>query len=298
VITCAGNKTNECGAPLSFDTPTASNSCGTATITILSTVTNLGCGNTFVATRTWVATDPCGKTNVCSQTIARVDRTAPTISCSGNKTNECGSQISFDVPTASDGCGTNTIQILSTVTNLTCGDTFVATRTWVVTDACGNTNTCSQTIATVDTTVPTIVCGGNKTNECGGLLSFDTPTASNRCGTATITILGTVTNLVCGNSFVATRTWVATDPCGKTNTCSQTIASVSTQGPVIVCAGNRTNECGVGVLSFDVPTASNSCGTATITVLGTITNLGCGNTFVATRTWEATDPCGKSNVCS
>src|SRR4029078_11379881 len=135
-------------------------------------------------------TDPCGKTNTCSQTIATIRTLAPSISCSGNKTNECGTaNLAFDIPTSTDACGTNTIRILSTVTNLTCGNTFVATRTWVVTDACGNTNTCSQTIATVDTTAPTITCAANKTNECGAALSFDTPTASNTCGTASISIL-------------------------------------------------------------------------------------------------------------
>src|SRR3569832_1770573 len=103
-----------------FDTPTASNACGTATISILGTVTNLGCGNTFVATRTWLATDPCGKTNMCSQTIATIRTLAPSISCAANKTNECGSAtLSFDTPTSTEVCGTNTIRILSTVTNVT-----------------------------------------------------------------------------------------------------------------------------------------------------------------------------------
>src|SRR3989441_8905706 len=92
----------------------------------------------------------------------------------------------------------------------------VATRTWVATDACGNTNTCSQTIATVDTTKPTFTfCPASQTNECGVALDFGTPTASDTCGTNTISVLSTVTNLTCGNTFVATRTWVATDACGN-----------------------------------------------------------------------------------
>src|SRR2546425_3111672 len=42
----------------------------------------------------------------------------------------------------------------------------VATRTWVATDACGNTNTCSQTIATVDTTKPTFTfCPASQRSE-------------------------------------------------------------------------------------------------------------------------------------
>src|SRR5207245_2863551 len=83
-----------------------------------------------------------------------------------------------------------------THTNLTGGNTFVATRTWTATDACGNAKSCSQTIALVDTTKPSITCTGNKTNECGvGSLTFDEPTASDTCGSVTVSILGTVTNL-------------------------------------------------------------------------------------------------------
>jgi len=45
--------------------------CGNATITIVSTVTNFTghCGNTFDATRTWRATDGCGNFAECSQTV-------------------------------------------------------------------------------------------------------------------------------------------------------------------------------------------------------------------------------------
>src|SRR5258705_9251242 len=151
----------------------------------------------------------------------------PTPSCSPIPYTELfRASLTFDTPTSSDTCGTNVIAIVSTVTSLGCGNTFVATRTWSATDQCGNSNTCSQTIATVDTTIPSISCSANKTNECGvGSLTFDTPTSSDTSGTNVISIVGTVTNLGCGNTFVATRTWSATDQCGNSNTCSQTIAT-------------------------------------------------------------------------
>src|SRR5206468_12946899 len=106
---------------------------GNATITILSTVTNVvgHCGSTFDATRTWQAIDACGNSSSCSQKVTVVDTTAPVITCSStNKTVEQGSAWTFDAPTATDNGGTNvTITILSTVTNVTgrCGSTFDAT---------------------------------------------------------------------------------------------------------------------------------------------------------------------------
>ena len=168
---------------------------------ILSTTTNLGCGNTLTATRTWKVTDACGNNAQCSQTVTVNDTTAPTLTCVANKTVECGSAWTFDAPSATDIGGTNSIVILSTVTNASCGNTFAATRTWKATDACGNASQCSQTVTVVDTTAPVIVCSANKTVEAGAAWSFDQPTASDGCGTNTIAILSTTTNLGCGNTL-------------------------------------------------------------------------------------------------
>src|SRR5207247_3816549 len=176
------NKTVECTTAWSFDAPIASDTCGSATITILNTVTNTTghCGNTFDTTRSWRATDACGNTADCSQTVTVEDHTPPLISCVSNKTVECTSTWSFDAPTASDTCGNVTLTILSTVTNLTghCGNTFDATRTWRATDACGNTADCSQKVTVEDHTPPTITCVPNKIVECTSAWSFDAPTAT------------------------------------------------------------------------------------------------------------------------
>src|SRR5204863_9223280 len=85
------------------------------------------------------------------------DTTAPTLDCSNstNKTVQLGTAWTFDPPTATDNSGTNTISIVSTITNIAghCGPTFDATRTWVATDACGNVSApCNQTVTVIDTT--------------------------------------------------------------------------------------------------------------------------------------------------
>src|SRR5206468_4070442 len=192
-------KTVECTSGWSFDPPTASDSCGTVTVTIVGTVTNLTghCGNSFDATRTWRATDACGNTAECSQTLTVEDHTPPTITCAPNKTVECASNWTFDAPTATDACGNVTITIVGTVTNLAghCGNTFEATRTWRATDACGNTAECSQTVTVEDHTPPTLTCVPNKIVECGTAWTFSTPTATDTCGNVTIGILSTVTNV-------------------------------------------------------------------------------------------------------
>jgi len=74
------------------------------------------------------------------------DTTPPTLSCQPSRTVSATDPWTFDAPTASDTCGAVTVQVLNTVTNGPNAGTLIVTRTWLATDACGNTNTCSQTI--------------------------------------------------------------------------------------------------------------------------------------------------------
>ncbi len=72
-------------------------------------------------------------------------------------------------------------------------------------------------------------------------------------------------------------------------------------GVSLVCPANKTVECG-STWDFDLPSATSICGASNITIqiLTTVTNtLGsCGNTFTATRTWQANDTCGSFANCS
>ncbi len=155
-LICAPEKTVQCGTIWRFDPPVVTDGCSGTNVTLIvvSTVTNGTCPQ--VITRTWQAVDPCGNksTNTCSQTVTVVDTTPPTITCAPEKTVQCGTAWRFDAPVASDSCsGTNvTITIVSTVTNGLCPQ--VITRTWRVTDACGNSATCTQTVTVIDTTPP------------------------------------------------------------------------------------------------------------------------------------------------
>src|SRR5205823_4708008 len=82
--------------------------------------------------------------------------------------------------------------------------------------------------------------------------------------------------------------------------CSQTVNIVDTTPPVINCSNtNKVVELGIA-WSFDPPTASDIGGSPTITIVSTSTNTAghCGNTFDATRTWQATDGCGNFSRCS
>jgi hypothetical protein len=91
-----------------------------------------------------------------------------------NKTVPCGQPWTFDEPAGLDDCsGTNVaVTILSTVTNnLSCP--LTVTRTWALTDLCGNVATVSQTVTNIDTAPPIPQCaGGNNLVPNGQFESF------------------------------------------------------------------------------------------------------------------------------
>ncbi|MBK8547374.1 MAG: T9SS type A sorting domain-containing protein [Saprospiraceae bacterium] len=96
-----------------------------------------------------------------------------------------------------------------------------------VKDASNNVNTCMVFVEVNDKINPKIVCTASKTIECNVPLEFDAPTATDNCGTPTITILsttGTISN--CGTGS-RTRTWEARDAGQRTDVCSQTITVVN-----------------------------------------------------------------------
>jgi subtilisin-like proprotein convertase family protein len=298
-VVCPAHKAVECGTPWTFDPPTgATDACGPVTVVISSTTTNAAghCGGTFTATRVWTITDECLNSVTCTQVVTVVDTTAPTLSCAPNKSVSSGTPWEFEPPAYSDLCGPVVLSVLSTVTNVSCGNNFIATRTWLATDDCGNTNLCSQSVEVFDTTTDPVICAPSKTVECGTSWNFDSPAYSG----ASVVIVGTTTNLLCGNTFSATRTWRATDACGNTSECSQTVTMIDTTAPVFTFVpGAEVVQCPATPL-FGTPIAGDSCGHVSISVLGQdqVSEGACPGAYTITRTWKASDACGNEAVAS
>ena len=124
-----------------------------------------------------------------------------------NKTVPCGSNWTFDTPSATSCCtnqfvnpdGTTTnvlITPLGAVTNGSCPDPFAVTQTWSIVDACGNSNTWSQTVFIVGccTNCLQIQCPTDKTVPCESSWTFDVPTATSCCTNYIQNPDGTVTS--------------------------------------------------------------------------------------------------------
>jgi hypothetical protein len=103
------------------------------------------------------------------------------------------------------------------------------TRTWTAVDGCGNTATASQTLTwKADNTAPAFVNPpANVDLDCNVEIPEPaTPTATDACGTPTVTMTGSTDNPAeCSTGFnrIVTRTWTAVDACGNTATHTQTI---------------------------------------------------------------------------
>lgn len=99
----------------------------------------------------------------------------PIVTCSPGTTVAFGTPWDFSPPVFTD---TNLIlQVLSTTTNLICGNSFAATRQWVVSDTNGVQVSCSQTVQVTDTIPPVITCPSDRTVSFGSAWAFGTPQA-------------------------------------------------------------------------------------------------------------------------
>lgn len=129
-------------------------------------VTGAGsCVGETKVTRTWTLTDECGNTTVKVQTITVTDNTPPTFTAPANitiyKDNNCNHDASTgvtgDVTNEDDNCD-NTLN--ATFTDVTvagsCIGEEIITRTWSLTDDCGNNTTHDQVITVKDITPPVI----------------------------------------------------------------------------------------------------------------------------------------------
>lgn len=194
-----------------------------------------------------------------------------------------------------DSTNEETVVVL---TGQACGEPFEVTLT-VSSNIC--TVTRAVEILVEDDTPPTLLTGADRMVECGLAWDFDPVSAYDNCvGTnALVEIVGTVTNLLVGDTFSATRTWLAIDSCGNTSLASQTVTIVDTTPPQIICSTDVVVECigPSGTEAFFVVTASDVCDSNVEVVCTPVS----GATFpfgVTEVICVATDDSGNTNQCS
>lgn len=184
----------------------------------------------------------------------------------------------------------------------TCSNTYAITRTWTVTDDCTNNLVCTQVIQVQDVVPPVINCPANLVIACDQPPAppvTGVPVVTDACDPNPVVIFSdAVIPGACPQNSTVLRTWQATDACGNTAICSQTIIIVDNAPPAITCPANVTVECGspIDPAALGTATALDNCSL----------NLTIGNTDGPVtgvwprqfeRTWTVTDECGNLATC-
>ena len=329
-ITCPADISVECDEstlPANTGTATASDNCNTPLTTSFTDVITPGtCPQEYTIGRTWSATDSSGNTITCIQSIAIEDNTPPVITCPSNVTLDCTastSPASNGVATAIENCDTPpNVSFSDAIVAGSCAADYTILRTWTATNECGSTSTCVQSLTIQGTGTISIVCPANITVSCAADVPAVNPgaiTASDNCaGAITVTHQGDVISLqTCANQYILTRTYMATDACNNTVTCTQLITVADIIIPVITFThpllvgvpngGTISVQCFGQNEDWDLPlfdsgsvsAADNCTGTVNVTFSQTLENQGdCeedGYINLYRLTWNATDVCGNSS---
>ena len=273
-ITCPNNITVQCiseaSCPadipgfLSLPGASVSGFCSSNLTIVCNTVLSTGnsCNGTY--TRTYTVSDDCGNSVSCTQTITVIDNTNPTASNPAAINVQCIANIPAANPGVvtdeADNCSTPAVVLHNETNNGGTGCTgspYIVTRTYRVTDACGNFIDVVQTLTALDNTKPVITnCKTStsrpldfgETNYTVQGIEFDV-LATDNCLLASMTYSlsgassGTGTSLDNVNllSGITTVTWTATDACGNTQICIFTV-TVNKRPTIIVYTGDNDEQ--------------------------------------------------------
>jgi len=226
-----------CSAPVTYTASATGSPTPTTTYTFSGATTGSGNGtgsgssfNPGVTTVAVTSTNSCG-TDTETFTVTVKDVTAPVVPTLATVTGECSATVT--IPTTTDNCAGT---ITGTTTDpLTYTEQGTHTVTFTFNDGNGNTSTATQTVIVDDVTAPVIA--GTPENiivaagaDCKATVNYTAPTATDNCGTATLTSTHNY-----GASFalgITTVTYTATDAAGNKTTSSFTV-TVENATPVL-----------------------------------------------------------------
>ncbi|MBE0641072.1 MAG: HYR domain-containing protein, partial [Bacteroidales bacterium] len=233
------------------------------------------------------------------------DKDAPILICPGNTALSCNDDTSVMVngwASCIDNCDSlPQISHTDRIVAGSCNHSYFIHRTWFAQDASGNLDSCLQVLTITDDNEPEVYCPPDL------LLFCPADTTPGLTGSATATdacdpapIISYIDQVLpdCGGTFTVERTWRATDECGNSAECVQTLTVQDTTAPLITCPGDVVLDCPADttVGTNGLATATDECSGFVITHIDQVT-YGCAHTFVVERTWRATDDCGNFSEC-
>jgi len=221
--------------------PGATDNCSAVEVTYEDVETAMGCSGAMNFIRTYTATDACGNSVSASQEVTFNDLIAPTFTTPMDVTVECDTDLmdpttTGDVMDAADVCSADIMVTytdeLSTSEGSCLADNVV-TRTWTVSDGCGNVTTDVQVITLEDTTAPVVIYEENITLYDSASETIDDFVGITEIYDACSDYTYTTTDIFSGSgiySYQLNRTMVFTDACGNTTTIEQFVTAIYSTG--------------------------------------------------------------------
>ncbi|WP_369810317.1 gliding motility-associated C-terminal domain-containing protein, partial [Tenacibaculum finnmarkense] len=278
------------------------------------------CEGTKIITRTWNLTDSCGNSTQKDQIITVEDTIKPTFTAPDNITISTDANCTFDVSVGktgvvsdeADNCSTG---LKATFTDIekagTCEGEKIITRTWNLTDSCGNSTQKDQIITVEDTIKPTFTAPDDITISTDAGCTFDvsvgkTGVVSDEADNCSTGLKATFTDVekagTCEGEKIITRTWSLTDSCGNSTQKDQIITVEDTIKPIFTAPDDITISTDAGC-TFDVSVGktgvvsdeADNCSTGLKATFTDVEKVGiCEGEKIITRTWNLTDDCGNS----
>lgn len=253
--------------------------------------------------------DNCGATTQWVATYTTIDTVAPVLTgVPEDITLNCEDPIPAPpVVTATDNC-TNPLvpafaEVNTQVVDGSCNEyEYTITRTWTVSDSCGNQTIGTQVITIEDAEAPEFTVPGDATISCDEdpldlTLTGDVTDASDNCDPDVSVFFTDVTEAgSCPHSFTIIRTWRARDTCGNVTGKIQTINIADGEAPTFDVPADISIDCSLAgnPANTGEPTmVEDNCDPAPAITFSDLVIAGsCENTFSIRRTWRATDACG------
>ncbi|MEZ7965935.1 MAG: hypothetical protein QMB45_00030, partial [Flavobacteriales bacterium] len=255
------------------------------------------CTNDTQVTYLYRATDGCGNSTVITQVITVNDETAPVfVNPPADVTLQCENwPIELPECVATDNC-VGTITYADPIEIIVVGDcpnNITITRRWEATDECNNTAVHIQTITVIDEVAPVILCPADISHECDAPVDYGFATATDNCtDLPSVTVMETEEGDSCNRTI--TRVFTATDECGNSSSCTQTVTITDSTAPVFgVFNPYLPVECDALDSVEDDITVTDNCNNYEVTYIDLLNSGGCLG--VLERTYTAIDACGNSS---
>ncbi|MFJ1425327.1 reprolysin-like metallopeptidase [Capnocytophaga canimorsus] len=259
------------------------------------TKSNEKCKNDYTLTRSWIATNDCGKSITHTQIITIKDDVKPTFSGTlptdiSVEENKVPAQVDL---TATDNCSENIQVTKSQETKEENGNRIIIYK-WEASDECGNKATHTQKITVIPSEINFVgELPKNMMVTCEKEIPpVPTLKVSGNCNPKVVYNGQTKSNEKCKNDYTLTRSWIATNDCGKSITHTQIITIKDDVKPTF----SGTLPTDISVEENKVPAqvnlnAKDNCSEKVEVVKSQENKEENGNKVIIYK-WEASDECG------